>query len=73
VRGRMNATIMMVSQGAMVLGGLIWSSSVAVAGASYTLVAAAALFLVTLFLTGRLSINFTANLKEGVSSLSVAH
>jgi MFS family permease len=73
VRGRMNATIMMVSQGAMVLGGLIWSSSVAVAGASYTLVAAAALFLVTLFLTGRLSINFTANLKEGVSSLSVVH
>ena len=73
VRGRMNATIMMVSQGAMVLGGLIWSSSVAVAGASYTLVAAAVLFLVTLFLTGRLSINFTANLKEGVSSLSVVH
>ncbi len=69
VRGRMNATFMMVSQGAMVLGGLIWSSSVAVAGASYTLVAAAVLFLVTLFLAGRLSINFTANLKEGVSSL----
>jgi MFS family permease len=69
VRGRMNATIMMVSQGAMVLGGLIWSSSVAVAGASYTLVAAAVLFLVTLFLAGRLSINFTVNLKEGVSSL----
>jgi len=69
VRGRMNATIMMVSQGAMVLGGLIWSSSVAVAGASYTLVAAAVLFLVTLFLAGRLSINFTANLKEGVSSV----
>jgi MFS family permease len=73
VRGRMNATIMMVSQGAMVLGGLIWSSSVAVAGASYTLVAAAVLFLVTLFLAGRLSINFTANLKESVSSLSVVH
>jgi MFS family permease len=69
VRGRMNATIMMVSQGAMVLGGLIWSSSVAVAGASYTLVAAAVLFLVTLFLAGRLSINFTTNLKEDVSSL----
>jgi transmembrane secretion effector/LysR substrate binding domain-containing protein len=31
-RGRMNAAIMMVSQGAMVLGGLIWGTAVAIAG-----------------------------------------
>jgi predicted MFS family arabinose efflux permease len=69
VRGRMNATIIMVSQGAMVVGGLIWGSAVAIAGPSYTLLGAAVLFLITLLLGARLSINFTAKLKDGVSNV----
>ena len=36
-RGRMNATVIMISQGAMALGGVIWGSAAATAGASYTL------------------------------------
>jgi predicted MFS family arabinose efflux permease len=45
-RGRMNATIIMVSQGAMALGGVIWGCAATKAGASYTLLGAAILFLV---------------------------
>jgi len=33
-RGRMNAAVMMISQGAMVLGGTIWGSAAAIAGAT---------------------------------------
>jgi MFS family permease len=69
IRGRMNATIIMVSQGAMVTGGLIWGSAAAIAGPNYTLLGAAVLFLVSLLLGARLSINFAANLKEGVSKV----
>ena len=69
VRGRMNATIIMVSQGAMVIGGLMWGTAVAIAGPSYTLLGAAVLFLISLLLGARLSINFRANLKEGVSKV----
>jgi len=61
-RGRMNATVMMISQGAMVLGGVIWGSAAAIAGAPYALFAAAVLFLLSLLLASRLSINFTRNL-----------
>jgi MFS family permease len=66
IRGRMNATIIMISQGAMVIGGLMWGSAVAIAGPSYTLLGAAVLFLISLLLGARLSVNLTANLKEGV-------
>jgi MFS family permease len=69
VRGRMNATIMMISQGAMVLGGVLWGTMVAIAGPSYTLLGAAVLFLVSLLLSTRLSINWVANLKESVSNV----
>ena len=61
-RGRMNATVIMISQGAMALGGVIWGSAAAIAGASYTLLGAAVLFLTTLLLTRRLSINIAENL-----------
>jgi hypothetical protein len=60
-RGRMNATVMMISQGAMVLGGVIWGSAAAIAGATYAFFGAAVLFLLSLLLAGRLSINFTRN------------
>jgi MFS family permease len=67
VRGRMNATVIMISQGAMVLGGLIWSSAAALAGPIYTLLGASVLFVVSLLLAGRLSINVRADLEEKVS------
>ena len=57
-RGRMNATVIMISQGAMALGGVIWGSAGAIAGTTYTLLGAAVLFLTSLLLARRLSINF---------------
>lgn len=68
-RGRMNATIMMVSQGAMVIGGLIWGAAVTIAGPGYTLFGAAVLFLISLLTGARLSINSTAPLNERVSNV----
>jgi MFS family permease len=62
VRGRMSATVMMVSQGAMTVGGLIWGSAVTTAGPAHSLLAAAALLLVSLMLAGPLSIDFTDSL-----------
>src|ERR1700752_3384480 len=49
-RGRMNATIIMASQGAMALGGVIWGCVATRAGVSYTLLGAAILFLISLSL-----------------------
>jgi MFS family permease len=69
VRGRMNATVIMISQGGMVFGGVIWSFAAAVAGPIYTLLGASVLFLVSLLLAGRLSINVRTDLKEQVSSI----
>jgi predicted MFS family arabinose efflux permease len=66
-RGRMNATVIMLSQGAMALGGLIWGSAAAIAGASYTLLGAALLFLMSLLLASRLSISVSRDLGETVS------
>jgi len=62
VRGRMSATVMMVSQGAMAIGGVIWGSAVTTAGPAYSLLAAAALLVVSLVLAGPLSIDFTDSL-----------
>jgi hypothetical protein len=61
-RGRMNATVIMVSQGALALGGLIWGSAVATTGTTYTLLGAAVLFLISLGLARPLSIDFTGSL-----------
>jgi MFS family permease len=66
-RGRMNATVIMISQGAMVFGGVIWSSAAALIGPVYTLLGASVLFLVSLLLAGRLSINVKTDLEEKVS------
>ena len=62
VRGRMSATVMMVSQGAMAIEGVIWGSAVTTAGPAYSLLAAASLLLVSLVLAGPLSIDFTGSL-----------
>jgi MFS family permease len=56
-RGRLNALVIMISQGAMALGGVIWGSAATIAGASSTLLWAAVLFLGSLVLVRRLSIN----------------
>src|ERR1700746_191717 len=56
-RGRLNATVIMISQGAMALGGVIWGSAATIAGTSFTLLWAAVLFLGSLVLMRRLSIN----------------
>ena len=66
-RGRMNATVIMVSQGAMALGGMVWGSAAAIAGTSYTLLGAALLFLMSLFLAGRHSIEYAGNLEQRLS------
>ena len=51
----------------MALGGVIWGSASAIAGTSYTLLGAAVLFLTSLLLARRLSINFAGNLEERIS------
>jgi MFS family permease len=61
-RGRMNATVIMVSQGAMALGGVIWGCAATKAGTSYALLGAAILFLISLVLAAPLSIDFTGKL-----------
>jgi hypothetical protein len=52
----------MASQGAMAFGGVIWGCAATKAGASYTLLGAAILLLISLVLAAPLSINFTGML-----------
>jgi hypothetical protein len=66
-RGRLTATVIMTSQGATALGGLIWGSAAAVVGVTVTLLGAAILFAASLLLVSRFSINLTRNLEETVS------
>jgi MFS family permease len=61
-RGRMSALIIMVSQGAVALGGVFWGFCGQVAGVSVALVFAAIAVSVSLYLVARLSINFTISL-----------
>jgi MFS family permease len=61
-RGRMNATVIMVSQGAMALGGIVWGAAATALGINPTLIGGAALLVVSLILATRLSINFTGTL-----------
>jgi MFS family permease len=61
-RGRMNATIIMIGQGAIALGGVVWGSSAVFFGPAYTLLAAAVLLLVTLPLDMHWSISITSTL-----------
>src|SRR5215471_13838614 len=71
-RGRMNATVIMISQGAMALGGMIWGSAAAIAGESNTLLGAAALFLTSLLLASRFSINFAGNREASEEAAPIA-
>ena len=62
-RGRMNATVIMVSQGAMALGGILWGTIAATAGVQSSLLVQAITILVVLIVTALLghpwSIDFT--------------
>jgi MFS family permease len=60
-RGRMNAIVIMVSQGGIALGGMTWGLASQVAGVNTTLIVAAVAFTVSLFLAIPLSINFPAS------------
>jgi MFS family permease len=72
VRGRVNATVIMISQGAITLGSVIWGSAAAMLGAGTSLFTAAVLFLIALLLSRRLSINFVGNPEEkGSGVLSI--
>ena len=61
-RGRMNATVIMVSQGAIALGGVVWGFSSQAAGVNVTLVVAAVAMALSLLLAIPLSINITTSL-----------
>jgi len=65
-RGRMNATIIMVSQGATALGSLVWGATAASAGVVFTFLTAAGLAIAAMIITrlhpDRLSIDFTKDL-----------
>jgi MFS family permease len=61
-RGRMNATHIMLSQGGLALGGLVWGGAAASLGLKFTLLAAAALLLSSLALAFPLSIDFTGRM-----------
>lgn len=58
VRGRMNAFLIMLGQGGMALGAILWATGVANVGLDWTFVGASLLALVVLALGLRFSINF---------------
>jgi MFS family permease len=71
-RGRMSATVIMASQGAVALGGIVWGSAAQAAGVDITLLVAAATLTFSLLLAIPLSINFTTSLsfdRPGSASL----
>ena len=69
-RGRMNATVIMVSQGAMALGGVVWGVAAAILGVYPTLLGGAVLLSISLILAIPLSINFTGNLEFDPASVT---
>jgi len=74
-RGRMNATIIMVSQAATALGSLVWGLSAANIGVVSTFLTAAGLALIVTIITRlpayRLSIDFTEDLKLEPASATI--
>jgi predicted MFS family arabinose efflux permease len=73
-RGRMNATVIMVSQGAMALGGVIWGTAATGFGINPTLLGGAGVLILSLILAIPLSINFTGTLDfESAPVTSFSH
>jgi hypothetical protein len=69
-RGRMNATVIMVSQGAMALGGVVWGVAATTLGLHPTLIGGAVLLSISLILAIPLSINFTGKLEFDPGSVA---
>ena len=70
VRGRMNAFQIMLGQGGIAVGALIWGSGVAYAGPELTFASAAVLALAVLALGHRFSINFAAEASVDAAPLN---
>jgi MFS family permease len=75
-RGRLNATIVMCSQAATALGGVIWGSAAATAGVVPTFLAAGVLAIVTMAVVHfavqkRLSIDFAADLNLESAAVTI--
>ena len=73
VRGRMNAFLIMLGQGGMALGAILWATGVANVGLDLSFVGAAAMALVVLGLGLRFSINFAVEAHVEEAPLDYAH
>ena len=73
VRGRMNAFLIMLGQGSMALGALLWATGVANIGLTLTFAVAAVVALVVLALGHRFSINFATEAEVEEASLAHGH
>lgn len=73
VRGRMNAFLIMLGQGGMALGAILWATGVANVGLDLTFAGASLLALVVLALGLRFSIDFAADAQVDEAPLDYAH
>jgi hypothetical protein len=73
VRGRMNAFLIMLGQGSMALGAVLWAIGVANLGLDLTFAAAGAIALVVLAVGHRCSINFAVEAHVEEAPLDYAH
>ncbi len=73
VRGRMNAFLIMLGQGTMAVGAVLWGTGVANLGLDLTFAAAGAVALAVLALGHRYSINFAAEAEVEQAPLDHAH
>jgi hypothetical protein len=73
VRGRMNAFLIMLGQGSMALGAVLWATGVANLGLDLTFAAAGVIALVVLAVGHRCSINFAAEAHVEEAPLDHAH
>ncbi len=73
VRGRMNAFLIVLGQGAMALGAVLWATGVANFSLDLSFAAAGAIALVVLAVGHRCSINFAAEARVEEAPLDYAH
>jgi MFS family permease len=73
VRGRMNAFLIMLGQGGMALGAILWATGVANVGLDWTFAGASLLALVVLGLGLRFSINFAVEAHVDEAPLEYDH
>ena len=73
VRGRMNAFLILLGQGSMALGAVLWAIGVANLGLDLTFAAAGAIALVVLAVGHRCSINFAVEAHVEEAPLDYAH